>query len=237
MRTISPLFLNRSRKSCKNGVHTTRANVFCTTKSHTHIWNILHVDNLGEIILMCHWYLWEFVKHLFWFVWITIETNCWYYHLIVLGNQQLLYLTGRAQTFRLCIHLFSEIYFCYLYRLKSWRIATIWAVKCRELDASLLYLCICFIFLLTLKIVFLPQSDYQSFRCKPELQLWNIRLRTFVEDKWMFSVHRVIFVLITETDVENSMSLNIETLRRIIFRYTEKCRYKQLQWCPIYFSI
>ena len=70
-----------------------------------------------------------------------------------------------------------------------------------------------------------------------------MHLKIVVEDKWMFRVYCVQFVLITETGVENSVSLNLGTIGRrtyeyqstwTIFMYTVEYRYSELQQWPNY---
>ena len=87
--------------------------------------------------------------------------------------------------------------------------------NCTEFDASVLQLHFLYIYLLrTLKELFQPQPSSIYIIVILNLNRWNIQLKIFVEHKRMFRVYNVQFVLITKTDVDNSISWNTETFIR-----------------------
>ena len=112
-------------------------------------------------------------------------------------------------------------------------------IWCLNLQLYFLYIHL----LLSLKEIFPPQLISIYFIVNLILNRWNIWLKIFVEKKWMLTIYRVQFVLITKTHVDNWISRNSGTFVRrtleyqrtgIVFVNTVEWHFKQLQLWPNY---
>jgi hypothetical protein len=200
-------------------MHKSRWNLFRTTTPNTccsSVWNILHVNVLVEIELLCVIYISVNFENI-WFRLLGIEqkVNVGVINRLCMLNDICFLYPNKQSTFRLCISLFYTICFGWFYWLKAVWIATIQMENYTEFDASILHIHFMYIYLLlTLKEIFPPQPSSIYFIVILNLNRWNIWLKIFVEHKWMFTIYSVQFVLITKTHVYNWISWNTETFIR-----------------------
>ena len=135
---------------------------------------------------------------------------------------------NKQSTFRLCNSLFYTTSFDWFYWLKSFWITTIEIKDSTEFVASILQLHLLYIYLLlTLKEILPPQPSSFYFIVILKLNRWNIWLKIVVENKVMFTVYSVQFVLIKK---HMSITQYLGTLKRLFEERKNIREHELLLW-------